>query len=356
MSANRRIVILRDLDEPQPSYFKICRKYHFSEEHDILGFTMNVFDGTNMIIVQADLARPDHLKILKENILNPARPNIPVLFLLKELNRKQVVQANVLGATDFWVFPCEDEKFEERLKIILDREMEKKWSRLSSTQSAALKVSLKVVEDTFDSARLGLPLSSRDVKNSCDMIIEATSREGLSDWMGAIKNHHNYTYRHCMMVCGYLISFGLVLGMKGEELQQLATGGMLHDIGKARTPLELLDKPGKLTDEEWEIMRRHPEYSDEMLRAQGWDEITIDMAVHHHEKIDGSGYPHGLKGDEFSRYARMTAIADIFSGLTDKRSYKPAMSPRLAMNMMSTWDGHIDQELLEAFRPVALND
>ena len=355
MSANRRIMIVRDLQQPQPSYFDICRKFHFPEEADIMDFDTSVFDGTNMVIVQANLSSPDHIRVLKEHILNPARPNIPVLFLLQGLNRKEVVQANVLGATDFWVYPCDDAKFEERLKIILDREVERKWSRLSPTQSAALKVSLKVVEDTFDNARQGLPLSSRDVKKSCDMIIEATSKEGLSDWMGAIKSHHSYTYRHCMMVCGYLISFGLVLGMEGEELQKLATGGMLHDIGKASTPLELLDKPGKLTDEEWQIMRRHPEYSEILLRAQDWDDITIDMAVHHHEKLDGTGYPHGLKGPEIGKYARMTAIADVFSGLIDKRSYKPAMSPRLAMDMMSTWEGHLDKELLEAFRPVALN-
>lgn len=174
--------------------------------------------------------------------------------------------------------------------------------------------------------------------------------------MKAVRSHHNYTYRHSMMVCGYLVSFAHLIGVRGDELQMLALGGLVHDIGKAKVPVEILDKPDSLNAEEWEFMTKHPEYSKEIFEADGtWERDIVDMAVLHHERLDGTGYPYRKLGSEITDMARMTAIADVFSGLIDKRAYKKAMSPAEAYEIMLAADGHLERSLVEAFRPIALD-
>lgn len=172
--------------------------------------------------------------------------------------------------------------------------------------------------------------------------------------MSAIRTHHNYTYRHSMMVSGYLISFALLLGIRGQDLQNIAVGGILHDIGKALIPLGILDKPGPLNQEEWQEMRKHPTHSRKNMMGSDCHPSVIDGCVHHHEKLDGTGYPEGLKGDEISDIARMVAIADVFSGLTEKRSYKPSLSNKKAFDIMLSMDGHLDLDLVSAFKPIAI--
>jgi HD-GYP domain-containing protein (c-di-GMP phosphodiesterase class II) len=130
---------------------------------------------------------------------------------------------------------------------------------------------------------------------------------------------------------------------------------MLHDVGKSQVPLEILDKPGKLDDGEWKIMRNHPEHSREILLSnQGLDADTVAMAVNHHEKLDGTGYPDGLSGAQISDHVRLTAIADVYSALIDKRSYKEAMGQEEALDLMAKFVGHLDMDLLGAFRSFVL--
>ncbi|MCK5424677.1 MAG: HD domain-containing protein [Emcibacter sp.] len=286
----------------------------------------------------------------------PEREHIPVLFLLDKFNRRGVVQSNILGATDYIAYPCPDNNFIEVMGDLINHAVEKSWAKLSQIQEAALKVSLKVVENTFSNAAEGLEVAQDEVKDSCDLIIEATAKDGLNNWMNAIRQHHNYTYRHSMMVCGYLTSFGMLLGVKKSDLQLLAMGGMMHDIGKAMTPLEILDKPAKLTPTEWTVMKEHPKNCRLILSVEKWDEDMIDIATHHHERLDGNGYPDGLKGSEVSDLARMTAIADMFSGLVDKRSYKPSMSAEKAIGIMLETEGQLDIPLVKAFQSVVLSE
>lgn len=132
-------------------------------------------------------------------------------------------------------------------------------------------------------------------------------------------------------------------------------GGVLHDVGKGLTPLEILDKDAKLTEEEWIIMRRHTTDGRRILEDSGrWQSDIIDCTAHHHEKLDGSGYPDGLSGKEVSDISRMVAVADIFSALVDKRVYKAPMTRKDAYKLMLGMHGKLDMDLVEAFRPIAL--
>jgi len=356
MDDTRLVTIIHDSYNYDTSFVDLVKRYHSVRFVDVNSIAIDDINHSLLVIIQVNLSAPESLRPLKEKMLLPGRAPVPVLFLLNEFTRHSVVQANMLGATDYIAYPCPDSYFINIVADMVNNTVEKAWSRLSHTQEMALKVSLKVLEDSFNNARTGEKINQADLKDSCDLIIEATAKDGLTDWMQAIREHHNYTYRHSMMVCGYLVSFGIYLGISNVDLQQLSLGGIIHDIGKSLIPLEILDKPAKLTAAEWQVMQQHPVHSRTIMTENDWDNDLIDIAVHHHEKLDGTGYPDGLAGKEVSDLARMAAIADVFSGLTDKRSYKPAMSAEKAVAIMLDMSGHLDLPLVGAFRNVVLSE
>jgi putative nucleotidyltransferase with HDIG domain len=141
-----------------------------------------------------------------------------------------------------------------------------------------------------------------------------------------IKQHDPYTAMHCMNVCTLVIAVAQADGVDPGYLPILTTATLLHDVGKTRIPLEILNKPGRFEPVELEEMRKHAVYSAEIMREEGgFTDEQIAIAEQHHEMLNGKGYPYGLKGDEIHPYARMTAVADVYDALTAKRVYKPAM-------------------------------
>ncbi len=359
MSGQKTVYIIkRSLESPTPDsaiISKITAQFHDVIEVDLEEAIDYDFSDAIMIIVDVPPSDYDTVTSLKLILKKPNEQETPSLFLLSEMARRQIIKAQTLGATKFLIHPVDPVEFKITLRAIANHSIENSWANLSQTQSSALKVSLKVFEDTFENIKKGRPVSNEEIRMSCDLIIQATAEKGLVDLLAAIRTHHNYTYRHSMMVCGYLTSFCMLLGIQGEELQRLSIAGLLHDIGKARVPPELLDKPGALNEEEWVIMRQHPEHSRQILKNSDVHEDVRDGATHHHEKMDGTGYPDGLTGAQISDFARMVAIADVFSGLTEKRAYKSSMSDEKAYEIMCSMTTHLDQDLVRVFEPVALN-
>lgn len=292
---------------------------------------------------------------LREILTKQQNKHVPTLFILDKLDRRQTVQVQSLNGTDFLTHPISPNTFLSKLEKISNHSIENSWSDLSKIQEAALRASLKVFEDLIQNINDSLPISNDEVRMCCDLTIEATRDDGLATMIAAIRTHHNYTYRHSMMVSGYMAAFGLLIGVNNIELQNLVSCGLLHDIGKAKVPPELLNKPSSLSEDEWTEMHRHPEYSREILQNMDCHADIKDGAIHHHEKLDGTGYPDGLMGKEISDIARMVAIADVFSGLTEKRAYKKSLSNEDAYTIMLSMNGHLDMDLLRAFKPVAVN-
>ena len=165
-----------------------------------------------------------------------------------------------------------------------------------------------------------------------------------------LKTIDEYTFLHSVAVGALMINFATQLGFAQKEVLEAGLAGMLHDIGKIAMPLDILNKPGRLTPQEYEVMRAHPERGHELLtRGFTVPEAVLDVCLHHHERIDGSGYPHGLAGDQISRLARMTALCDVYDALTSRRPYKPAEGAADTLSTMYQWEGHFDVELLAAF-------
>ena len=202
----------------------------------------------------------------------------------------------------------------------------------------------------FSEARLGHSLNLANTLDLVDEIAGSIRREPTALLSVArMKNHDDYTWLHSMAVCGLMISLGRQLGLDEKQVRRVGMGGLLHDVGKAAVPLEILNKPGKLTDEEFEVMRQHPVVGAQMLMEADADDDLLDIALHHHEKYDGSGYPHRLKGEAISLYSRMAAVCDVYDALTSTRVYRKGWTPAEAMHNMLSWRGHFDSQILHIF-------
>ena len=190
----------------------------------------------------------------------------------------------------------------------------------------------------FDGVRGGGTISLPQVDAGLDPILSAVREGGLTRWLETVWTHDDATYQHCLLVAGVAAQFVLHLGFRTEDREHFVRAALLHDVGKAQIPREILNKPGRLTADEMAIMRRHPVIGYDILRESGCDAATLGAVRHHHEMLDGSGYPDGLVGAEISDTVRLLTICDIYAALTERRSYKPPMPPRDAMAILRRHD------------------
>jgi putative nucleotidyltransferase with HDIG domain len=169
--------------------------------------------------------------------------------------------------------------------------------------------------------------------------------------LAQIKNRDEYTFQHSVSVSALMVAFGRVLEMPREEIKELALGGLLHDVGKAKIPQNILNKPGKLDEAEFTLMKHHAtDTADLLSNARGLSEIALKAAAQHHERYDGTGYPLGLKGDQISLHGQMLAIADVYDAITSIRVYHKGMPPTEALRKMYEWSGtHFNPHLVQAF-------
>jgi len=202
----------------------------------------------------------------------------------------------------------------------------------------------------FNEARMGQRLDLSFTLDLVEQIAGSIAREPSALLSVArLKNHDDYTYLHSMAVCGLMISLGKKLGLEADQLRRVGMAGLLHDVGKAAVPLAILNKPGKLSDDEFAVMREHPIVGAQMLMDADAGYDLLDVALHHHEKFDGSGYPHGLRGEEITLYARMSSVCDVYDALTSHRPYRKGWTPAEAMHNMLSWRGHFDPAVLHSF-------
>jgi putative nucleotidyltransferase with HDIG domain len=203
----------------------------------------------------------------------------------------------------------------------------------------------------FNDARLGNAVHADSVMSLVEEINASVSRhpDALLS-VARLKTHDEYTYMHSVAVCALMVSLARRLGLPDEQVREAGAAGMLHDLGKAAMPIGVLNKPGALTDDEFKIMKAHPTRGWEMLRDSGGAaDAVMDVALHHHEKFDGSGYPHNLQGDAISLMARMGAVCDVYDAITSNRPYKKAWGPAESLQRMFSWKGHFDELVLKSF-------
>lgn len=207
------------------------------------------------------------------------------------------------------------------------------------------------VVDMFRQARMGQAFSMDSAHQLVEQINESIVRHPHAlITLARLKTADDYTYMHSVAVCAMMIALARQLGLTEDEINEAGAAGLLHDVGKMAIPEPILNKPGSLTDEEFGVVKRHPERGRDLLIKAGMTStIVIDACLHHHEKYDGSGYPHGLAGEHISRLARMAAICDVYDAITSDRPYKKGWGPAESLQRMASWRGHFDPVYFQAF-------
>ena len=204
----------------------------------------------------------------------------------------------------------------------------------------------------FEEVRMGNTVDVGGAKQLVEEISASVSRNpGALISLARLKTTDDYTYMHSVAVCAMMVALAKQLGLDEAQTRSAGLAGLLHDLGKALIPAELLNKPGKLTEAEFAIIKNHPVEGHKMLlEGADVDPIVLDVCLHHHEKTDGSGYPKGLKSDEISLFAKMGAVCDVYDAITSNRPYKSGWDPSESLRKMAEWsNGHFDPKVFQAF-------
>lgn len=210
----------------------------------------------------------------------------------------------------------------------------------------------KAVKSMFEEIRMGKAVNAEAANELVEEISSSVIRNpGALISLARLKTVDDYTYMHSVAVCALMVALARQMGIQGDEVREAGMAGLLHDLGKALMPMEVLNKPGKLTDEEFAIIKTHPVEGHRLLvEGNTTREIPLDVCLHHHEKVDGSGYPHRLKGDDISLFAKMGAVCDVYDAITSNRPYKQGWDPAESIKKMTEWStGHFDAKIFQAF-------
>lgn len=212
--------------------------------------------------------------------------------------------------------------------------------------------SKEAVINMFNEVRMGQSINTEQTQMVVSEVTQSVLRHPnalLS--IVRVKQADEYTYMHSVAVCALMVSLARQLEFDDDAVYEAGMAGLLHDVGKMAIDDAILNKPGSLTDEEFDQIRRHPEFGVRYLQ-KGEETVSrevLQACYSHHEKVDGSGYPRGLKGDQISLLARMAAICDVYDALTSNRPYKEGWGPAETIQRMAQWKGHFDNQIFQAF-------
>jgi putative nucleotidyltransferase with HDIG domain len=320
---------------------------------ELLGGASLRHNGIDAVVVAADLGKVDNISALKA-ASGKLKHVTKRIFLIDRKGRLSVVQAYALGATHVLGNPVS--QAELLLKLADGDAVTASPGEIVSIGQEAASAGAASIASMFSAVLSGAPVDVRDAKNAGRKIADSVGENGLSNWLSTVRRHHEGTYQHCLLVTGIAVDFGLSLGMAKADIERLYSAAMFHDIGKARIPLAVLDKPGRLDPEERTLIETHPAAGHEALKGNaGISPEILDAVRHHHEFLDGSGYPDALCAESIKDIVRMLTISDIFAALIEQRTYKPTMPREKAYEILLGMHGKLERSLVEAFREVALN-
>ncbi|WP_309044612.1 HD-GYP domain-containing protein [Marinobacter sediminicola] len=209
-----------------------------------------------------------------------------------------------------------------------------------------------LVDSFMKNAKLGTPVDVAPIHKLAGELQNSVTRNANAlGCLGRIREKDNYLLEHSVNLSVLMTIFGQYRKLSADVMHQIVMGALLHDLGKVLTPDEVLHKPGRLSPQEFEVMKLHARHSRDILSAtEGIGQLTVITAAQHHERMDGSGYPEGLKGDEISVYGRMVAIADVYDAITADRVYHKGMTPSQGLKKLLEWSGsHLDPTLVKQF-------
>ena len=353
--ARRRLLLASDRSDQSGELAAILQRAGDVETiptAEIPDVPANQFAG---IVVDINLRSAESVQRVRDKLRGEAYRSVPRLFVLADALHHGSMQAWALGATDTISRPFDAQSILQRVRSAFPDGDVYDATASGKALNRGIAAAHAVLVKIFDRLPTGIPLAFSDVLEAERQILNAIKRSSLREWLAAVGRHHTHSYRHCLFVTGFAVAFAQHLGMREDDQRRLARAALLHDVGKAFIPVEILDKPGKLTDEEMAQIRQHPRLGYEALLKQGgFPPEMLDVVLHHHELLDGSGYPDGLRDEQISDIVRLTTIVDIHAALVENRAYRLPFTHAKAFAIMEEMGDKLDQHLLQAFRPVAL--
>jgi len=307
------------------------------------------------VVVDINLRSAESVQRVRNKLVGKAYRSIPRLFVLSDALHHGSMQAWALGATDTIARPFDAQGILQRIRAAFPDPSEDDATAAGKALNKGIEAAHGVMVKIFEKLPAGIPLTFNDIMQAENQIMKAIKRSSLREWLAAVGRHHENSYRHCLFVTGFAVAFAQHLCMREEDQRRLTRAALLHDVGKAFIPVAILDKPGALTDAEMTEIRKHPRLGFDALTAQGsFPREMLDVVLHHHELLDGTGYPDGLSGDQISDIVRLMTIVDIHAALVEKRAYRLPFTHAKAFAIMEQMGDKLDQQLLQVFRPVAL--
>jgi putative nucleotidyltransferase with HDIG domain len=306
------------------------------------------------VVIAVDLHNADNIAALKE-VLATFHNTARKVFVIGQKVRLFAAQAYALGATHVLFRPVHQPSLHAALNgsvksKVLSEDDDQGGSRGAASEGAASLASM------FSAVSSGQQVGVAEAKQAASRISDTIAEDGFSHWLETVRRHHEGTYQHCLLVTGTAAAFGLNLGLAKADMERLYSAAMFHDVGKAKIPLALLDKPGRLDDRERAVIETHPAAGYDALKGTcGISSEILDAVRHHHEYLDGSGYPDALCAAGISDIVRILSISDIFAALIEDRRYKPTMSRAEAYEILCGMRGKLEGPLVVAFKEVALN-
>jgi putative nucleotidyltransferase with HDIG domain len=306
------------------------------------------------MVVDINLRSAESVQRVRSKLRGEAYRSMPRLFVLADSLHHGSMQAWALGATDTISRPFDVESILQRIRSAFPDSSGFDLTEGGEALNTGIAAAHAVMVRIFEKLPAGIPLTFSDIMKAETKILRAIKQSSLRNWLATVGRHHSGSYRHCLFVTGFAVAYAQHLGMREDDQRRVARAALLHDVGKAFVPVEILDKPGQLSDEEMSVIRKHPRLGYDALAAEGgFPPEMLDVVLHHHELLDGTGYPNGLHGDRISDIVRLTTIVDIYAALVENRAYRLPFTHAKAFATMEQMGGKLDQHLLQAFRPVA---
>jgi putative nucleotidyltransferase with HDIG domain len=263
-------------------------------------------------------------------------PNAPTYL---EINKKMKEMMGKIFAED---------KRREENKNIVQIHVREEIPVAEKVRSKAITTVRNVLNDV----RSGQEIATKDVMSTAVLLADTVIRcpEAIH-LISSIKDKDDYTFQHSVSVCSLLVAFCNITGFDKESIYAVALGGLLHDVGKAKIDDRILKKPGRLTREEFEIIKTHVVEGKKILdKTRDIPDLAKHITYEHHERYDGMGYPTGLKGEEISKIGRMAAICDVYDAMSSERVYHRALIPYETLRKIFEWSTyHFDRVLVEQF-------
>jgi putative nucleotidyltransferase with HDIG domain len=307
------------------------------------------------IVVDINLRSAESVQRVRDKLRAEAYYAVPRLFVLGDALHHGSMQAWALGATDTISRPFDAKDILQRIHAAFPDSHGYDATDRGKALNRGVEAAHTVLVKIFEKLRAGGPLKFSDIVEAEYKVLRAIKHSSLREWLTTVGCHHTDSYRHCLFVTGFAVAFAQHLGMRDDDQRRLVRAALLHDVGKAFVPVAILDKTAALTVEEIDEIRQHPRRGYDALLAQGgFPPEMLDVVLHHHELLDGSGYPDGLSGDQISDIVRLMTIVDIYAALVEKRAYRLPFTHAEAFATMEEMGDKLDRHLLQAFRPVAL--